>query len=266
MKAVILSAGQGKRLLPLTADCPKCILPVRGRSLIEWQIDELAKCGIDQVSVVLGFRADKVEKILGARYGLHRVKTIYNTAYAVSDNLVSCWAAHDEMGSDFVLLNGDTVFEAAVMQRLLDTHDRPVTVAISHKSEYDADDMKVELDGCRLVKIGKDLLPDQVDGESIGMILFRGRGPRLFRIALENALRSSAAQRKWYLSVIDEMARSMPVWTCSTKRLKWCEVDYPADLKQAEKVVTAIGACGEAEAAECACQTIPVLHKQHGKR
>ncbi len=266
MKAVILSAGQGKRLLPLTADCPKCILPVRGRSLIEWQIDELAKCGIDQVSVVLGFRADKVEKILGARYGLHRVKTIYNTAYAVSDNLVSCWAAHDEMGSDFVLLNGDTVFEAAVMQRLLDTHDRPVTVAISHKSEYDADDMKVELDGCRLVKIGKDLLPDQVDGESIGMILFRGRGPRLFRIALENALRSSAAQRKWYLSVIDEMARSMPVWTCSTKGLKWCEVDYPADLKQAEKVVTAIGACGEAEAAERACQTIPVLHKQHGKR
>ena len=58
MKAVILSAGQGTRLLPLTADCPKCSLPVRGRSLIEWQLDELAKCGIYQVSVVLGFRAD----------------------------------------------------------------------------------------------------------------------------------------------------------------------------------------------------------------
>jgi choline kinase len=258
MKAVILSAGQGKRLLPLTADCPKCILPVGGRSLIEWQIDELAKCGIDQVSVVLGFRADKVERILRARYGSHRVKTIYNAAYAVSDNLVSCWAAHDEMGSDFVLLNGDTLFEAAVMQRLLDTHDRPVTVAISHKSEYDADDMKVELDGCRLVKIGKDLSPDQVDGESIGMILFRGRGPRLFRMALENTLRSSAAQRKWYLSVIDEMARSMPVWTCSMKGLKWCEVDYHADLEQAEKVVTACGARGELAADERTCQTAEV--------
>ena len=63
------------------------------------------------------------------------------------------------------------------MQLLLDTHHRPVTVAISHKGEYDADDMKVELDGCRLVKIGKDLLPDQIDGESIGMILFREPGP-----------------------------------------------------------------------------------------
>jgi len=256
MKAVILSAGQGKRLLPLTADCPKCVLPVRGQSLIEWQINELAKCGIDQVTVVLGFRADKVERILRERYGLHRVKTIYNAAYAVSDNLVSCWAAHDEMRSDFVLLNGDTLFEAAVMQRLLDSHERPVTVAISHKSDYDADDMKVELDGCRLVRIGKDLLPDQVDGESIGMILFRGQGPRSFHIALEKALRTSSAQKKWYLSVIDEMARSMPVWTCSMKGLQWCEVDYPADLKLAEKVVSSCGAHGEVAADERTCQSI----------
>ena len=67
MKAVILSAGQGKRLLPLTADSPKCILPIMGQTLIEWQIDELAKCGIDQVTVVLGYRADKVERILRSR-------------------------------------------------------------------------------------------------------------------------------------------------------------------------------------------------------
>jgi len=258
MKAVILSAGQGKRLLPLTADCPKCLLPVRGRSLIEWQIDELAKCGIDQVAVVLGFRADKVERILRERYGSHHVKTIYNAAYAVSDNLVSCWAAHDEMRSDFVLLNGDTLFEAAVLQRLLETHDRPVTVTISHKSSYDADDMKVKLDGCRLLKIGKDLLPDQVDGESIGMILFRGRGPMLFRSALEKALRNPLAQTKWYLSVIDEMARSIPVWTCSIKGLQWCEVDYHSDLNLAEKVVSACGDRGKVDADERTCRATEV--------
>jgi choline kinase len=239
MKAVILSAGQGRRLLPLTTDCPKCILPVQGQSLIEWQIDELAKCGIDKVTVVLGYRADKVDQILRRRYGPKRVRTIYNPAYAVSDNLVSCWVAHDEMDADFILLNGDTLFEAAVVQLLLEMQNHPVTVVVSHKSEYDDDDMKVKLDGCRLVKIGKDLLPAQVDGESIGMILFRDQGPMLFRNAIEKALRNPSARTKWYLSVIDEMARTMPVWTCSIKGLQWCEVDYPADLKQAEKVVSA---------------------------
>lgn len=242
MKAVILSAGQGKRLLPLTADCPKCILPVRGRTLIEWQIDELSKCGIDQVTVVLGFRADKVERILYERYSSDRIQIVYNPAYAVSDNLVSCWTAHSQMTTDFVLLNGDTLFEAALLQRLLDTQSRPVTVAISHKDNYDADDMKVELDGQRLVRIGKDLLPDQVDGESIGMILFRGEGPMLFCTALEKALRNPSSQRKWYLAVVDEMARSMPVWTCSIKGFQWCEVDYHADLKLAEKVISVCGA------------------------
>ena len=48
MKAVILSAGQGKRLLPLTAEKPKCLVNIDGRTIIEWQINELAKCGIDR--------------------------------------------------------------------------------------------------------------------------------------------------------------------------------------------------------------------------
>lgn len=239
MKAVILSAGQGKRLLPLTADRPKCILPVQGQTMIEWQVDELARCGIEQVIAVLGYRADKVEGVLRRRYGTDRVKTVYNEAYAVSDNLVSCWTVHDEMSSDFVLLNGDTLFEAAVLERLLGTERHPVTVAINHKKQYDDDDMKVELDGQRLVKIGKDLLPDQIHGESIGMILFRDRGAMIFRDAIEKALRDPSSKSKWYLSVIDDLAQSMPVWTCSVEGLQWCEVDYPADLKLAEGVVAA---------------------------
>ena len=263
MKAVILSAGQGKRLLPLTANCPKCILPVQGRSLIEWQIDELTNCCIEQVTVVLGYRADKVERILRMRYGLHRVRTIYNPAYAVSDNLVSCWVAHDEMDTDFVLLNGDTLFEAAVVQLLLEMRHRPVTVVVSHKHKYDDDDMKVELDGCRLVKIGKNLLPDQVDGESIGMILFRDQGPMLFRDAIAKALKNPSAHNQWYLAVIDDMAHSMPVWTCSIKGLKWCEVDYPADLKQAEKVVSACGVHRENDADDDRCRITEVSFSNH---
>jgi choline kinase len=258
MKAVILSAGQGKRLLPLTADCPKCILPIMGQTLIEWQIEELAKCGIDQVTVVLGYRADKVERILRSRYGPDRVRTVYNAAYAVSDNLVSCWAAHDEMSDDFVLLNGDTLFEAAVMKQLLESENCPVTVVVSQKSEYDADDMKVELDGCRLVKIGKDLVPEQVDGESIGMILFRDKGPNLFRNAIEKSLQDPTSQTKWYLSVIDEMARDMPVATCIINGLQWCEVDYRADLKQAEKVVAACGARRSPDTGRNTCQVTEI--------
>ena len=239
MKAIVLSAGQGKRLLPLTAASPKCLLTIQGKALIEWQIDELRKCGIHQIVVVTGYRADKIDDLLHRRYGSDGLKTIYNKDYAKGDNLVSCWAAHGEMTEDFILLNGDTLFEADVLKTLMQSPGNHITVVVSHKDAYDADDMKVKMEGCRLVQIGKHIPQEEIHGESIGMIRFHGQGPALFCNAMESALRDPKATRYWYLSVIDAMAGQMPVWTCSIDGLKWCEVDYPADLKHADSVVAA---------------------------
>ena len=240
MNAVILSAGQGRRMLPLTANKPKCLLNIEGQPIIEWQIDELAKSGIDRISVVVGYHADRVEQLLHKRYGPDRVEVIYNPTYSWADNLFSCWVAREEMGEDFVLLNGDTLFESAVLRRLMNAPVQPVTVVTHKKPYYDADDMKVSLRGDRLVNIGKKLAADKVDAESIGMILFREKGPLMFRRAVEKALQDPSAIKKWYLSVIARMAQSIPVWTISANGLQWCEVDFPADIKQARRVVQAI--------------------------
>lgn len=241
MKAVILSAGQGKRLLPLTADLPKCLVTIEGRAILEWQITELAKCGIDRVSIVAGYQYNKVQKLMDGSFNSSRVQVIYNPTFSWADNLFSCWAARHEMGEEFVLLNGDTLFEAALLERLLNAPVQPVTVVTHQKSYYDADDMKVSLDGARLVNIGKNLAADSVDAESIGMILFREKGPLMFRAALENAMHDPSSYRKWYLSVIAQMAKVMPIGTFSANGFQWCEVDFPADLNHAQKVVRAIG-------------------------
>ncbi len=241
MKAIILSAGQGKRLLPLTATRPKCLLPVRGKTLLEWQIDELKHCGVSRVTVVTGYSAEKVEDLLRRRYGAKKqVKTLFNGAYAKTDNLVSCWSARGEMTEDFILLNGDTLFQDVVLKSLLESPARPVTVAVSHKDTYDADDMKVTLEGSRLVRIGKDIPANEFHGESIGMIRFLGEGPAMFLEAMETALRNPKAVKQWYLSVIDTMAGKGQVWTHSIPASAWCEVDYPTDLEDADRVV---GAC-----------------------
>lgn len=240
MKTIILSAGQGKRLLPLTAERPKCAVPIHGQSMIEWQIDELIKCGIKDISVVLGYGAVTVEKLLDERYGRGSVRTLFNPFFSVADNLGSCWIAREEMTEDFILLNGDTLFQAPVLERLLASAPHPITVTTDRKSSYDSDDMKVILDGERLVRIGKDLPPCQVHAESIGMLLFRGEGVNLFRHTVEELLREPIALKRWYLSVIDELAQQTPVWTCCIEGLAWGEVDCPADLKHAEDVLRGI--------------------------
>jgi choline kinase len=238
MKAVILSAGQGSRLLPLTAERPKCLLPIGPKSLIEWQIDLLARCGVDDIAVVVGFRAALVEAALAklVRPGL-LIRTLLNPFYNVADNLGSCWLARQEMAGDFLLLNGDTLFEAAVLQRLLRSPPAPITVTIDRKATYDADDMKVHLDGTRLLEIGKTLPPARTDGESIGLLSFRGDGPQLFVEATDRALRVSEGLKSFYLKVIDQLAKSHRVETATIEGLAWGEVDYPADLQRAEQLV-----------------------------
>lgn len=239
MKAVILSAGQGRRLLPLTEKSPKCALPVHDRPMIAWQVDALFRCGVEPVAVVVGYGAEEVDRLLAERYGADRVRTVHNPFYAVADNLGSCWVARNEMSEDFVLLNGDTLFDADVLRRLLASPERPVTVATDRKDAYDADDMKVIRAGERLLRVGKELDLDRVNGESIGMILFRGEGPSLFCAAVDRALRRQEALKRWYLSVIDEMAQSLPVWTCSMEGLEWVEVDTPDDLDRAGRMIRA---------------------------
>ena len=240
MKVIILSAGQGKRLLPLTSRKPKCLIDINGKSVLEWQVETLAGAGIHDIVVVTGYGAEKVQELVQRHLGYYGVRTHFNPDYATSDNLISCWKARDEMKGDFILLNGDTLFEPAVIETLLDCTRAPITVTVSSKEKYDSDDMKVISQGGRLAKIGKDLPLGAVSAESIGMIYFRDKGPEIFRNALDKAVQDPESKNRWYLSVIDSIAQEQTVMTCSITGLKWCEIDYPKDLKLAEPVVAAI--------------------------
>lgn len=237
MRAIILSAGQGSRLLPLTADRPKCLVALGRRSFIDWQVRQLEVGGVRDIVVVTGFRAEEVEAELARiAHGNLAIRTVFNPFYGVADNLGSCWLARAEMDRDFIILNGDTLFESAVLERLLASPAAPITVTIDKKPRYDADDMKVRLDGTRLLDIGKTLPPEESHAESIGLLLFRGGGPRAFAEAADRALRGPEGLKWWYLRVIGELARQKIVSTLSIEGLEWGEMDYPQDLERLQKL------------------------------
>lgn len=238
MKAVILSAGQGRRLLPLTESRPKCLIPLAGRSLLAWQLKALAAGGVEEAVVVTGFGVEQVEAEIAAATpdGL-RVRTLHNPFYAVADNLGSCWVARRELLGGAMILNGDSLIETAVVTRLLEAPPAPVTVSIDRKAAYDADDMKVRTDGARLLAIGKTLPLSEVDGESIGFLRFSAEGARLFVDEVEALMRTPDGLRAWYLSAVNRLAaRTAQVAVASVEGLQWGEMDFPADVAANERL------------------------------
>ncbi|WP_281300739.1 MULTISPECIES: phosphocholine cytidylyltransferase family protein [unclassified Iodidimonas] len=247
MKAIILSAGQGKRLSPYTEHTPKCLLNLGGGiSLLGWQLAQLLETGIDDIVVVTGFKADKVEReiadFIATRHQssdpAFSIRAIHNPDYANSDNLRSVWCARDEMTEDFILLNGDTLFRAPVARSLMARPDQPITLTTSRKDRYDTDDMKVILHENLLRHIGKTLDVKAVDAESIGMIRFMKSGVSLFREAVERIIESGEGDRLWYLSVIDRLAHTQAIHIADVPSQDWCEVDFPVDLQKARTAIS----------------------------
>lgn len=222
-------------MLPLTQSQPKCLLPINGRSILEWQLRALAANGVNDVTVVTGFYAEEVDKLVASKdFGKQIVRTLYNPFYAVADNAGSCYVAREFMTGEFMVINGDTLFEPELAGRALEQRDTPITVTIDRKDTYDSDDMKVCLEGDRLLRIGKTLPLDVVDAESIGMLMFDEEGGAHFKDAIANLLRSEGGLKRWYLQAIDALAVKKVVGTASIEGYTWQEVDFMDDLKSAE--------------------------------
>ena len=242
-KAIILSAGQGSRLLPLTRDVPKCMIDFNGRTLISWQIAALVANGVTDIVVVTGFRTERVEdhalqlyRDTGAR-----IRTVFNPFFQVADNLGTCWIVREEMDRDFIILNGDTIVSDEIVAKLVNGAQDAITVTVDVKADgdYDDDDMKVNRDATgRLHAIGKRLLPPDTNAESIGMLAFTGEGPAIFRNQIDQMMRTPEGVERWYLRAIDIIAKGNRVGTVSIDGLEWQEVDFHQDV-EAAKALTA---------------------------
>lgn len=236
--AILLSAGQGSRLLPLTAERPKCLIDFSGRSLLAWQVEMLARCGVKHIDVVTGFMTDMVDAEIHAISDPRVTVTArFNPFYKVADNLGSCWIVREAMHHDFLILNGDTLISEEIVAQVQAGSEWPIAVTVDIKQGYDSDDMKVSRGpNGQLHRIGKTLTAAESNAESIGFLAFRGEGADLFRNAVRAAMRTPEGVQHWYLKVIDSLAPTGKVGTVSIEGLGWAEVDFLNDIEIATKL------------------------------
>lgn len=237
---MVLAAGAGRRLLPLTEDLPKTLLPVDGEdTILDIALGNLSSVGMSKVVVIAGFAAHRIEERadqLADRHGVE-LEIVLNDKAEEWNNAYSLWLARDHFAEGVLLCNGDTVHPASVEQTLLDARGTgDVLLATDQEKALGEEEMKVVLgpDGA-LQRIHKSLDPAASAGEYIGVTLIEpaAAGP------LADALKATWERdpQLYYEDGYQELAnRGGSVHAVPIGTVAWVEVDDHADLERARDV------------------------------
>lgn len=132
MQALMLAAGMGKRLGRYTQNATKCMVPVNGKTLIEYCIEALLKAGIRTMIIVIGYKGDALKKFLDGKYPEMRITWIENPVYDKTNNIYSLFLASSELEKDdTILLESDLIFDPALIGELIENPE-PNLAVVSH--------------------------------------------------------------------------------------------------------------------------------------
>ena len=229
MQAVILAAGFGSRLKPLTGGLAKPLLEVGGRPLILHQLEALADHGVGPVLVVVGHQADDVQAVIG-----DRAEVILNDRFAETNSLYSLWLARAWIKGPFVLLNCDLFFDPRILDQILEEPGN--VLAYDSTSSRGREQTKVAIKQRRVVDLGKDLPPSSARGESLGMLKFEADGARAMMETADHLIRDGQ-ENAWVIEATRAVCGQAPIYGVNIAGHPWTEIDFPYDLDVARREV-----------------------------
>jgi choline kinase len=230
--AVILVAGVGARLRPLTNDRPKALMDLGGETILNRAIRLLIGHGVQEIVLATGYREDQIRTALS--FVDTRISYFRNEAFETTQNSVSLGLCRTALrGKSFFKLDGDVVFQPDVLTRLTASR-ADLSVAVDSKRALDAEAMKVRAEGGVISAFGKEIPLSAAHAETIGIErLTSGAGDRvLSRIASAMAAGSrDQYYEHFYSELVAEGALSAQA--IEVGDLAWSEVDTFADLESA---------------------------------
>jgi choline kinase len=233
LHAILLCAGLGSRLLPLTADRPKCLIEVGGRTILEHQVAALRQAGVGGITVVGGYRFDKLEAFVADRWSEgERPELVLNPFFSVSSSIGSVWAARHRLSAPFCLLNGDTVYDPALVADGLARLKPGLNLFVEAVTVPESDDMLVRLDGDRIVAVGKDLPARQAQHRSLGFIVGNAADGGGYRAGLDRVIREVDGAQSFHHAIVDRLAHEGTVHAVPFSGGVWTEIDRPEDIER----------------------------------
>jgi choline kinase len=205
MKAVILAAGCATRLRPYSDDTPKTLLPVGGVPILRRTITNLLRVGFDQFVIGTGYLEHQVRDAVGSWFSGLDVTFVSNPEFRSTNNAYSLLLTREHVEpSGFILLDGDVVFDAAVVEELVDRG--PDCLAVRSVGEIGLEEVKVTADNeDRVLAIGKHVPVRSAMGESVGIELFSAASSRRLFSVLHQRVRERGLVNEYYEAAFQQI-------------------------------------------------------------
>ena len=246
MKAIIVAAGPGSRLNPLTNEIPKCLLEVGGKTILERALEALRENGIEKIAVVRGYCSHLID--------YPNITYYENPNYRENNILRSLFYAEGEMNDDLIFSYSDIVYSSEIVAKLMECESEiALIVDVNWLQHYNGRDRHpiseaelVEVENGKVVKIGKGVVsPGEAHGEFIGLAKFSKSGAELMkaayhRVAAERPaapFQNAASLEKAYMTdMIQELVDNGSLVQSIDIEGGWMEIDTPQDLERARKL------------------------------
>jgi len=238
MKAFILAAGVGSRLVRVAQNRPKCLLTVGGRTLISRMLDLLESRGIEDITVITGYRADLVRREVA-----DRARLVHNPFFHTTNSIASLWFAREHLEGDALITNGDLFFEPGMLDELLSDPRDPVMLCDSTRI-VDAD-YRFTLDRDRIVAYGKDIPVERTSAEYVGQARIGATFMPHFRRRLEDLIDQQKSGMWWEDVLYSFIPEGTPVFARDVAGVFWGEVDYVEDYERIVRWANAHRAAAE---------------------
>ena len=232
MKALILAAGKGTRLAPISDNIPKAMVPVNGTPILVKQVENLLKNGIRQIAVVVGHQGAVIKELIKERYSF--IHIIENLDYSRTNNMYSACLAKDWIRqSPFIMMNGDVFLDSSIIREVLE-NDEPNLVCVD-KGRYMEESMKVREQNGRLIEIAKTIPEELALGVSIDVYKFSDTAGDTFFHKCSEYILEKCNSGLWSEVAINDSFKLHRFAPCFISG-RWWEIDTLEDLASAEAI------------------------------
>jgi choline kinase len=236
VKAIILAAGVGKRLKPITDGRPKCLVEVSGRTVLDRYFENLGRLGIKRAVIVVGHLKELVMEAVGEGEHGVAVRYLVNDRYR-EGNILSVQLAAREFDDDILLMDADVIFHPDLLTRLVRSpHENCYLMDEGFIADMGEECKVAALDG-RVVANNRKITKafDRV-GEGLGFLKLSQRTAGVLKEILDDLLRGGGADREYEEALEIMLAREW-VGFEPVGDLPWVEIDFPEDIAKAERLV-----------------------------